>query len=309
MVLQVGAVRHRLPDRLARGPGGADRRRGGRPARARGHARAARPPCASDGRRAELVPQPGPGPASRAARASVRRAGLAGASCSVEGEPVALPPPIDLSAYRIVQEGLTNALKHARRRRRPTSRSATAATPAARGPRRRRRPRRGDGVRPRPGRHARARQDLRRRDDAPGPAPGAASCSAPGSRSRSTRHDHPRARRRRPVDGPRRVPHAARATRRTSRSSPRPRNGARPSRRRPASPDVVLMDIRMPELDGLEATRRILAADPAARVADPDHVRPRRVRLRGAARRRERLRAQGRPAGAADRGHPHGRRR
>src|SRR5262249_52005537 len=56
-------------------------------------------------------PQPGLGAVDDLVT-QVRRAGL-DVRLSVEGERPSLPEALDLSAYRIVQEALTNTLKHA----------------------------------------------------------------------------------------------------------------------------------------------------------------------------------------------------
>jgi signal transduction histidine kinase len=111
MVLQVGAVRHKLPDALAE-----DREA------LRGVERAGRTALTEmrrllaamrrDGDEVEFTPQPGLDGLDSLLD-EVGRAGLP-VELHVDGDPFPLPRGIDLSAYRIVQEGLTNALKHAR---------------------------------------------------------------------------------------------------------------------------------------------------------------------------------------------------
>ena len=110
MVLQVGAVRHRMPESDTE-----DREtlrnveQAGRTALA--EMRRLLNAMRRDDDQLELVPHPGLDDLDTLVD-DVRAAGLP-VRLQVHGEPFALPPALDLSAYRIVQEGLTNALKHA----------------------------------------------------------------------------------------------------------------------------------------------------------------------------------------------------
>jgi len=110
MVLQVGAVRHKLPDEFA-----GDREalrsveRAGRTALA--EMRRLLGAMRDDRDEVSFVPQPGLDGLGSLLQ-EITRAGLP-VELHVDGEPIALPRGVDLSAYRIVQEGLTNALKHA----------------------------------------------------------------------------------------------------------------------------------------------------------------------------------------------------
>ena len=110
MVLQVGAVRHKLP-------GGLDEDRNallgvehaGRLALA--EMRHLLGAMREDGEDVQFAPQPGLDRIDALVQ-EVDRAGLP-VGLRIEGDRVPLPRGIDISAYRIVQEGLTNALRHA----------------------------------------------------------------------------------------------------------------------------------------------------------------------------------------------------
>jgi signal transduction histidine kinase len=110
MVLQVGAVRHKLPATMGEEEEALRRvEQAGRTALA--EMRRLLAAMRSSDEEAELSPQPGLDGLD-ALLEEVGRAGLP-VRLRVEGETCPLPRAIDLSVYRIVQEGLTNALKHA----------------------------------------------------------------------------------------------------------------------------------------------------------------------------------------------------
>jgi signal transduction histidine kinase len=111
MVLQIGAVRHKLPAALEDDREALGRvEQAGRTALA--EMRRLLGAMRREGEDVELAPQPGLD-GMESLLEDVRQAGLP-VRLHVDGEPFVLPRAVDLSAYRIVQEGLTNALKHAR---------------------------------------------------------------------------------------------------------------------------------------------------------------------------------------------------
>ena len=265
MVLQVGAVRHRLPDAMAE-----DRdalrnvEQAGRGALA--EMRRLLSVMRRDGDGLELAPQPGLDGLDSLIK-EIGRAGLP-VELHVDGERFPLPPGIDLSAYRIVQEGLTNALKHARASHAEVTVRYAPRRGRDRSARRRhrrdaeRRPR----ARPRADRNPRARKTLRRRDDrrhdkrrrvhAQHPPPAHPRAAMTIRVLIADDQSMVRAGFRMLLAGEQDMEVVAEAS-----------NGleavAKAAR---FDPTVILMDIRMPELDGLQATRRILATDNTARI-------------------------------------------
>ena len=113
MVLQIGALRHRLPaDDVVSRDTLLNVEKAGR--NALSEMRRLLDAMRREGDHLDLSPQPGLDEIE-ALLDDVRAAGL-DANLHVHGEPVDLPSGLALSAYRIIQEGLTNVIKHAHTR-------------------------------------------------------------------------------------------------------------------------------------------------------------------------------------------------
>ena len=208
---------------------------------------------------------------SRASRVSIRSssrcvAPVCPSRCTVEGQAFALPAAIDLSAYRIIQEGLTNALKHAGATRADVTVHYTA-----------------DAV------ELEVRDDGDGRDTADGAGHGLLGIrervkiyggemtaeSAPGRgfvlKTRlPLESDGAMTIRVLVADDQSMIRAGFRMLLKNEEGIEvvaEAEDGAEAVEKAARfRPTVVLMDIRMPKLDGLEATRRILAADAAARI-------------------------------------------
>ena len=193
----------------------------------------------------------------------------------VSGEPRPLPTALDLSAYRIVQEALTNMVKHAHATRAtsasrtPMSTSTSACRTTAVGAPMSldvgTRPARHPGTGPPARRHPR-RRDVRRWVHRQRPSADRMIRVMVVDDQALVRAGFTAI-----LDGEADIEVVAEVRGRRLRSAP-PR----------VAPDVVLMDIRMPGTDGIRATRELPSElRPWDPCADADHLRPRRVPLRG----------------------------